>query len=135
MTVLSQLTLSPAEVARSMRGEVIGANRAYPDVLQLAIRDARGDVWDLTTLDATWMPQTPEELLGRIVVDGSLDEETHILRLAFADGGDFVVRPDPEAAADDPPTWEVITPAVLCLRFGPHGSWHVTRADVPLGPR
>lgn len=132
MTRVLSYTLSPAAAVEHLRGDITDCHRGHPDVLQLTIRDRDGDEWHLTTLDASWWPTDPSELAGRRIVDGALDV-SGVLRFALADGGSFVVRPEPRAGNDDPATWEILTPDDLSLEFGPGQQWRVARSDVPMG--
>jgi len=49
-------------VLRSMRGSVVAARLAYPDVLHVEIIDSSGGTWRLATQDAEWSPPDPSEL-------------------------------------------------------------------------
>jgi hypothetical protein len=59
---------------RSLRGEVVDARLAYPDVLHAEGRDAHGDLWRLATQDAEWLPTDPAQLVGRRIEAAEIDE-------------------------------------------------------------
>ena len=39
-------------ILRQMRGSIVNARIAYPDVLHVEVRDSHGDLWRLATQDA-----------------------------------------------------------------------------------
>lgn len=129
MATLVALDASPLNVLRSMRGSIVDARVAYPDVLHVEIRDPRGDLWRLATQDAEWSPSDPAELLGRTIDDADIDEETGELRCKLSDGSVLDVRPAAREADDDPPNWELITPGGVVLEFGPGVRWQISSAD------
>lgn len=132
MTSVLALDASPSNVLASMRGAVVDARLAYPEVLHIEIRDASGGLWRLATQDAKWSPADPSELRGRSIEDATIDEKTGILRCKLSDGAQLEVIPGPREAGDDPPSWELITPDSLVLEFGPGLRWQISSADTPL---
>jgi len=52
-----------------MRGSIVDARIAYPEVLHVEIKDPAGELWHLATQDAEWSPSDPDELVGRLVTD------------------------------------------------------------------
>ncbi len=135
MATALALDASPANVLRSMRGPIVAAQLAYPEVLHVEIRDAGGDLWHLATQDAEWSPEDPGELVGRSVVDAEIDEETGELRLSLSEGVVLDVKPAAREADDDPPNWELITPGGVVLEFGPGVRWQISSADAPASSR
>lgn len=129
MTTAVALDASPLSVLRSLRGEILDARIAYPQVLHVEIRDSHGGLWRLATQDADWSPPDPAKLVGRAIEDADIDEETGELRCRLSDGSQLVVVPSVEEAVDDPPNWELITPDHLTLEFGPGMRWRIGSAD------
>lgn len=125
MASIVGLDASPKSVLRAMRGAIVDARIAYPDVLHLEIRDKGGGVWRLATQDADWSPDNPEALVGESVEDAVVDFETGGLRCRLSGGEVFEVKPAGQTAAGDPPSWEVITPDGLLLEFGPGVRWRI----------
>ena len=82
MASVVALDASPANVLHSMRGEIVGARIAHPDVLHAEVRDAAGGLWRLATQDADWSPSDPAALVGRSIKDAEIDEGTGELRCA-----------------------------------------------------
>jgi hypothetical protein len=78
------LDASPATVLRSMRGSIIAARIAYPDVLHVEVRDSLGALWRLATQDAEWSPSDPAQLVGRSIEDASIDGESGELRCTLS---------------------------------------------------
>jgi hypothetical protein len=115
-----------------MRGVIVDARIAYPDVLHVEIRDSRGDLWRLATQDAEWSPADPGQLIGRSVKDADIDDETGELRCRLSDGSLFGVKPTAAEAEDDPPNWELISPGGIALEFGPGVRWQISGADAPV---
>jgi hypothetical protein len=99
------------------------------------VRDARGDVWRLATQDAQWSPADPAQLLGRSIEDAAIDEETGELRCGLSDGTVLSVKPAAVEAEDDPPNWELFSPAGIVLEFGPGVRWQISGADAPASSR
>ncbi|HEY5287588.1 MAG TPA: hypothetical protein VIJ50_10830 [Solirubrobacteraceae bacterium] len=59
MAAVVALDVSPANVLRSLRGSIVDARIAYPDVLHVEVRDLRGGLSRLATQDAEWSPSDP----------------------------------------------------------------------------
>jgi len=135
MATVVALDASPANVLRSMRGSIVDAHLAYPDVLHVEIQDPAGKLWRLATQDAEWSPSDTNELVGRSIEDAGIDESTGELRCKLSDGSLLNVRPATHQADDDPPNWELITPAGLVLEFGPGVRWQISGADAPVSRR
>lgn len=76
MASVVALDASPVNVLRSLRGSIVDARVAYPDVLHVEVRDAGGDLWRLATQDAEWTPPDPGQLVGRSIDDVAVDGET-----------------------------------------------------------
>src|SRR3954470_17935982 len=115
MATVVALDASPLNVLRSMRGTIVDARIAYPDVLHVEIRDARGDFWRFATQDAEWSPADPRHLIGPSVEDADIDDENGELRCRLSDGSVFDVKPSVAEAKDDPPSWELISPGGIAL--------------------
>ena len=135
MATLLALDASPLNVLRSMRGSIIDARIAYPEVLHVEIRDSAGEMWRLATQDAEWSPSDPSELVGRVIEDAEIDEGTGELRCKLSDGSLLDVKPAAQEASDDPPNWELITPNGVVLEFGPGVRWQISSADAPASSR
>jgi hypothetical protein len=135
MATVVALDASPVNFLRSMRGAIVNARVAYPDVLHLEIRDARGDLWRLATQDAEWSPSDPNRLIGRSVEDVDIDDGTGELRCRLSDGSLLNVKPSSQAAREDPPNWELISPDGVALEFGPGVRWQISVADAPNSSR
>ena len=103
MATAVKLDASPRNVLRSMRGSIVDARIAYPEVLHVEIKDSDGELWHLATQDAEWSPSDPAELVGRSVADADIDAETGELRCKLSDGSLLDVRPAASEAEDDPP--------------------------------
>ena len=129
MATAIRLDASPLNVLRSMRGSIVDAQVAYPDVLHVEIKDSAGELWHLATQDADWSPSDPAELVGRSVDDAKIDGNTGELRCRLSDGTVLDVRPAAREAEDDPPNWEMITPGGVVLEFGPGLRWQIGSAD------
>jgi uncharacterized protein DUF6188 len=117
-----------------MRGAIVNARIAYPNVLHVEIRDARGDLWRLATQDAEWSPADPAQLIGRSVEDVEIAGSGE-LRCRLSDGSRLDVKPSDQAAKDDPPNWELISPKGVALEFGPGLRWQISGADAPTSSR
>ena len=123
----------PANVLRAMRGVIVDARLGYPDVLHVEVRDQAGGIWRLASQDAQFSPADPGLLAGKAVEDAGIDSVTGELRVRLSDGGALRVAPTPLEAADDPPSWELITPEGLALEFGPGLRWQISPADRLVG--
>jgi len=128
MATVVALDASPATVLRSMRGSIIAARIAYADVLHVEVRDSLGALWRLATQDAEWSPSDPAQLVGRSIEDASIDEESGELRCTLSDGSLLEIKPTAAEAEDDPPYWELISPAGVVLEFGPGFRWQISSA-------
>jgi hypothetical protein len=135
MATVVALDASPATVLRSMRGSIIAARIAFPNVLHVEVRDSLGALWRFATQDAEWSPLDPAQLVGRSIDDASIDEESGELRCTLSDGSLLDIKPAAVEAEDDPPCWELISPAGLVLEFGPGFRWQISSADVPVTAR
>jgi hypothetical protein len=134
MASVVALDASPASVLQSMRGSIVAARVAHPEVLHVEIRDPRGGLWRLSTQDARWSPEDPARFVGLELESVSVADDGG-LHCRLSDGSALVVRPTESDAVDDPPNWELITPDGLALEFGPGLRWQVSRADVPISSR
>jgi hypothetical protein len=123
------LDASPTTVLRSMRGLIVDARIAYPDVLHVEVRDSSGGLWRLATQDAEWSPADPAQLVGRSIEGADIDEESGELRCKLSDGSVLEIKPAAAEANDDPPYWELISPAGVVLEFGPGVRWQISGAD------
>jgi len=112
-----------------MRGTIVDARIAYPEVLHIEVKDSAGELWKLATQDAEWSPSDPAELVGRSVDDADIDGETGELRCRLSDGSLLDVKPAAREGEDDPPNWELITPGGVVLEFGPGVRWQIGSAD------
>jgi hypothetical protein len=135
MATVVALDASPTTVLRAMRGTIVGARIAYPDVLHVEVRDSHGGLWRLATQDAEWLPADPAQLMGRSIDHAEIDEKSGELRCRFADGSMLDIKPSTAEADDDPPYWELISPAGVVLEFGPGVRWQISGADVPIASR
>lgn len=129
MATVVALDASPLNVLRSMRGSIVDARIAYPEVLHVEIKDSAGELWHLATQDAEWSPSDPAKLVGRTVDDADIDEDTGELCCKLSDGSLLDVKPAAREAEDDPPNWELITPGGVVLEFGPGVRWQIGSAD------
>jgi hypothetical protein len=123
------LDASPTTVLRSMRGPIVDARIAYPDVLHVEVRDSSGGIWRLATQDAEWSPSDPAQLVGRSIEDADIDDESGELRCKLSDGTVLDIKPAAAEANDDPPYWELISPVGIVLEFGPGVRWQISGAD------
>lgn len=129
MATAVALDASPLNVLRSMRGQIVDARIAYPEILHVEVKDSAGQLWHLATQDAKWSPTDPAALVGRSVDDADIDAETGELRCKLSDGSLLDVKPAAREAEDDPPNWELITPGGVVLEFGPGVRWQIGSAD------
>lgn len=123
------LDASPVKVLRSLRGEIVDARIAYPEILHVEVRDSSGGLWRLATQDAEWAPSDPGQLLGLSILEAAIDEASGELRCKLSDGSRLDVLPAREEADGDPPNWELIAPEGLVLEFGPGLRWRIGSAD------
>lgn len=134
MSAAAALDASPASVLRSMRGAIVAAQIAHPDVLHVTVRDSAGAIWRLATQDAEFSPSNPEELVGRSIEDAEIDEKTGGLRCSLSGGSRLDVRPAASGSRDDPPSWELLAPNGLVLEFGPGLRWQIADAGAQPTP-
>ena len=59
MTTTVALDTSPDKILHCLRGTIMAAHLAYPQILHVEVRNARGDIWRLVTQDASGGPRTP----------------------------------------------------------------------------
>jgi hypothetical protein len=130
-----ELTASPVTVLGSMRGTIVAARIAYPDILHVEVEDSRGLLWRLATQDAEFSPADPGQLTGLSIDDASIDEKSGELRCLLSDGSLLDIKPAHAETEDDPPYWELISPAGLVLEFGPGVRWQISGADTPPASR
>jgi hypothetical protein len=119
-----------------MRGRIADACIGYPDVLHIEVRDLSEGIWRLMTQNAEWSPSDPAKLIGRSIEDARLDECR--LQCKLSDGSMLEIRPPAgdKVEDDDPPYWELITPAGIFFEFGPGMRWRCEDANaVPGWPR
>jgi len=135
MASVVALDASPSNVLRAMRGEIVAARIVHPEVLHVEIRDVHGDLWRLATQDAEWSPSDPAKLIGHRIEDARIEESGGDLRCRLSGGTLFEVRPATREADDDPPNWELISPAGTVLEFGPGVRWQISGADEPASAR
>lgn len=128
MATIEDLDVSPSTLLRGMRGEIVHAGLAYPEVLHVEVRDGHGALWRFATQDADWSPEDPAALQGRSVEDAVI-AATGELCLQLSGGTTLRVVPGPIEAPDDPPNWELLTPDGLSLEFGPGLRWQVSSTD------
>jgi len=121
--------VSPSAIVQGMRGLIVNARIAYPEILHVEIKDSDGELWHLATQDAEWSQSDPAELVGRSVADADIDAATGELRCKLSDGSLLDVKPAAREAEDDPPNWELITPGGVILEFGPGVRWQIGSAD------
>jgi len=129
------LDASPTTVLHSMRGPIVDARIAYPDVLHVEVRDSSGGIWRLATQDAEFSPSDPAQLIERSIEDADIDEATGELRCRLSDGSVLDIKPATAETEDDPPYWELISPAGVVLEFGPGVRWQISGTDAPASRR
>ncbi len=135
MATVVDLDASPATVLRSLRGSIVDARIAHPHVLHLEVRDSHGELWRLATQDAEFSSADPAQLVGRSIDGAMIDESSGELRCELSDGSSLDIRPAAAEADDDPPYWELISPAGVVLEFGPGVRWQISGADAPVASR
>ena len=118
-----------------MRGTIVAARIAYPDVLHVEVRDPHGGLWRLATQDAAWSPADPAPVVGCSIDHAEIDEQSGELCCGLADGSTLNIKPVAVEAEDDPPYWELISPDGVVLEFGPGVRWQISGADVPIASR
>lgn len=132
MTIVVAEKGSLASLLRSLRGEIVDARPAYPEILHVQIRDSDGDLWLFATQDAEWSPADPAALAGQTIESAEIDEKTGELRCNLTNGSVFAVQPAEQEAPDDPCNWELITPGGVALEYGPGPRWQISDATVPV---
>jgi hypothetical protein len=124
--------ISPTELLARVRGRIFTANHAYPETIQFKLRDSKGGEWWLATQWADYSPSDPADILGKVVDDARLDEQTGNLTFTFSDGSEFKVISRPqEEPGDDLEHWDLFTPEGLVLVWGPDAGWQLKRASDP----
>jgi hypothetical protein len=134
MATVVALDASPENVLRALRGSIVGARKAYPDVLHIEVRDPTGDLWRLATQDAEWSPPDPAELMGRVIEDATIDK-SGALRCKLSGDSLLEIKPGTRESDEDPPYWELITPDGVVLEFGPGVRWQISSADASASSR
>jgi hypothetical protein len=134
MATALALNASPESVLRSMRGSIVDARIAYPQVFHVEIRDSGGELWRLATQDAEWSPVDPSEFVGHSIENAEIVNDTGELRCGLSGGLSLEVRPTARETSGDPPNWELITPDGLVLEFGPGMRWQISNGR-PTGGR
>jgi hypothetical protein len=128
MASVVALDTSPINILRGLRGEIVAARIAYPNVLHIEVRDSHDGVWRLATQDAGWRPADPGSLVGESVEGAEIDVATGELGCRLSGGSTFKVIPGTPGSGDDPPNWELLTPEGLVLEFGPGVRWQIAGA-------
>jgi hypothetical protein len=123
------LDTSPAGILRAMRGPIVAARVAYPDVLHVEVRDSTGALWRLASQTAEFSPRNPSALVDCSIEEAWIDESTGGLRCRLSDSSLLELRPVSSQSHDDPPSWELIAPSGLLLEFGPGLRWQITSPD------
>ena len=131
MTIVVAEKASLESLLRSLRGEIVDARPAYPEILHVEVRDSDGDLWRLATQDADWSPVDHSVLIGETIEGSEIDEKTGELRCHLASGAVFAVQPAEQEAPDDPCNWELITPGGVALEYGPGSRWQISDANTP----
>lgn len=129
MATVIALDASPATILRELRGEIVDARLAYPDVLHVEVRNVNGELWRFATQDADWSPVEPALIVGRAIENAQIDEQSGVLHLGLSHGESLTITPGPPEATDDPPYWEIISPTGMVLEYGPGARWQVSGAD------
>jgi len=114
---------SPLSLLQALRGEVISAQLAYPEILHMEVKDSEGGIWRFATQDADWLPEDPAEISGRVIEDVHLYSQGQ-LQFDFTDGSKLDVIPA-AFEIDDPPHWQLFAPGHIFLSFGPGSRWHI----------
>lgn len=134
MATAVALNASPMGFIRSLRGAIVLARIAYPDVLYVEVRDSRGEVWRLATQDASFSPSDPARLIGLSIEDAQIEEDGGELWCRLSDGSVLSIEAVRASAPDDPPNWELIGPTGIVLEFGPGVRWQFSSADAKASP-
>jgi hypothetical protein len=126
--------LSPVALLARFRGEVVCSRPAFPDVLQLHVRDADGDLWRFLTFEADYLPAEPDEFLGKVVVAANIDAYSAKVRIGFSDGSSLSVVPfalEPDEVDENYESWQLFTPDGIVLNYGPGAHWLLKQASDP----
>jgi hypothetical protein len=135
MATVVALDASPSNVLRLLRGPIVAAHIAYPDVLHVEVRDSKGNLWRLATQDAEFSPSDPSQLLERSIEAAHIDEGSGELRCGLSDGSVLDIKPATIKKDGDPPYWELISPAGMVLEFGPGVRWQISSVDAAASSR
>lgn len=135
MATVVALDASPSSVLRSLRGSIVAARIAYPHVLHVEVRDSKGELWRLATQNADWSPSDPAQLAALSIAAADIDENSGELHCRLSDGSVLDIKPTVVGKEDDPPYWELISPAGVVLEFGPGVRWQISGADAPTSSR
>lgn len=101
------------------------ARVAYPEVLHVEVRDAKGGLWRLATQAASWTPEDPGALVGRTVEHALIRVPTEELLVALTGQLVLKVTPPPLEELDEQPNWELHSPDGRVLEFGPGIRWQI----------
>jgi hypothetical protein len=127
--------LSPAELLARFRGEIVCSRPAYPNVIQVHVRDARGDLWRFLTFEANYFPSDPHDFLGKNVVAADIDAPSGKVTIGFSDGSALIVVPfalDPAEVDESYESWQLFTPDGFVLNYGPGEHWLLKMAGDPV---
>jgi hypothetical protein len=124
------LESSPTSLLRAMRGVVVGAQLAHPEVLHVEIKDACGGIWRLATQDAEWSPAAHEQLVGLSVDRAQVDAKSGGLRCDLSDGTALTVTPGSGGSSGELPVWELISPSGLSLELSTGIQWAISQAQL-----
>jgi hypothetical protein len=126
--------LSPATLIARFRGDVVCSRPAFPDVLQLHVRDSDGELWRFLTFEADYLPSVPDEFLGKVVISTNIGAESGQVGIGFSDGSLLTVVPfalEPDEIDANYESWQLFTPDGLVLNYGPGDRWVLKRASDP----
>jgi len=126
--------LSPVTLLARFRGEVVSSRPAYPDVLQLHVRDTDGDLWRFLTFEANYFPSNPDAFLGKTVVAADIDISSGKVTIGFSDGSLLSVVPfalEPDEVDENYESWQLFTPDGIVLNYGPGEHWLLKQASDP----
>lgn len=118
-----------------MRGQIVEARIASPDVLHVEIEDLAGEPWHLASQRGEWSPSDPSRLVGCSVDDAYVDPAAGELRCLLSNGSMLAAGPTPREAEGDPPNWKLIAPGGLSFEFGPGARWQIATIDARPVPR